>query len=117
MIPAEQYTRNKFSAGNLKIGDLVKISELDINSRRINLKAKVVDIEQPRDIVTRFGQTRVANAVIEDETGEFTLVLWGDEIDKVMVGQQIQVENGYIREFQGKLQLNVGKYGKLSVVE
>lgn len=95
----------------------MKISELEINSRKINIKAKVVDIEQPRDIVTRFGQTRVANAVIEDETGQFSLVLWGDEVDKVMIGQQIQIENGYIREFQGRLQLNVGKYGKLSVVE
>jgi replication factor A1 len=95
----------------------MKISELDMNSRKINLKVKVVDIEQPRDITTRFGQTRVANATIEDETGQFSLVLWGDEVDKVMAGQNIQIENGYIREFQGRLQLNIGKYGKLSVVE
>jgi len=95
----------------------MKISELDINSRRITLKVKLVDIEQPREITTRFGQTKVANATIEDETGQFILVLWGDEVDKVMAGQTIQIENGYIKEFQGNLQLNVGKYGKLSVVE
>jgi ssDNA-binding replication factor A large subunit len=95
----------------------MKISELDMNSRKISLKARVVDLEQPREVVTKFGRTRVAEATIEDETGQFTLVLWGDEVDKVMIGKDIEIENGYIKEFQGRLQLSVGKYGKLSVVE
>ncbi len=95
----------------------MNISDIGPDSRRINITAKVIDMQQPREITTRFGQTKVAEAVIEDSTGQFTLVLWGDEVDRVMVGKTIQIENGYIREFQGRLQLNVGKYGKLEVVE
>ncbi|MBI5061265.1 MAG: hypothetical protein HZB67_03045 [Candidatus Aenigmarchaeota archaeon] len=95
----------------------MNISDIGPDSRKINIKAKIIEMQQPREITTRFGKTKVAEAMIEDSTGQFTLVLWGEEVDRVMIGQTIQVENGYIREFQGRLQLNVGKYGKLEVVE
>jgi replication factor A1 len=32
------------------------------------------------------------------------------------VGDKIKIENGYITSFKGELQLNIGKYGKLTVL-
>jgi OB-fold nucleic acid binding domain. len=53
--------------------------------------------------------------VIADETGTVKLTLWNEQIDKVNVNDTVKVENGYVTSFKGEIQLNVGKYGKLTV--
>lgn len=95
----------------------LKISDLKNGVRRVNLVAMIVKMDTPREISTRYGRTKVANAVIEDSSGRFTLVLWGENADKVKEGDTIKIENGYINEFNGELQLNIGKYGKISVIK
>ena len=94
----------------------MKISDLTSSTRKVSIVATVSQMEEPREINTKFGRTKISNATIEDETGSFTLVLWGEETDKVKEGDQIQIENGYIKEFNGVLQLSVGKFGKLTVL-
>ncbi len=94
----------------------MKISEINLSSRKVNIEASVTSMEEPREINTRFGATRVANAVVEDDTGNIKLVLWGDETDKCKEGDRIKIENGYVKEWNGELQLSVGKFGKLSVI-
>jgi replication factor A1 len=95
----------------------MKISDLKDGASRVNVTGKIVEKEAPREINTRDGrQTRVANLVLEDESGTIVLTLWGDEIDKVSQGDTVKIENGYIKEWKGSLQLSVGKYGKMTVV-
>lgn len=91
------------------------ISEISAETRKINLEAKVIEKEPVRNVNTKFGQTKVCNAIIEDESGSMILILWGEEVDKVNSGDKIKIENGYVKEWNGSLQLNVGKYGKLDV--
>lgn len=59
---------------------------------------------------------RVANAVISDGTGQIKLTLWNDQIEQVNENDTVKVENGYVTSFRGEVQLNVGRYGKLTVV-
>ncbi|MFQ6073779.1 MAG: hypothetical protein ACE5KC_01035 [Candidatus Bathyarchaeia archaeon] len=54
---------------------------------------------------------------MSDDTGKIKLTLWNDQIDQVNVNDSIKVENGYITTFRGEMQLNVGRYGKLTVNE
>jgi replication factor A1 len=93
----------------------MKISELTLDSKRVDLDAVVIEKREPRNVNTRFGPMRVADITIEDESGRITLVLWGENIDKINEGDHIQIRNGYITEWNGNLQLNVGKFGKLIV--
>ena len=61
----------------------MKISELKLGMSNIKLKAKVIEISEPRNVRTKFGyQTRVATATLEDETGRIPLTLWGRQIDE-----------------------------------
>ena len=92
------------------------ISNLTINSRKVSIAAKVVEKRQPREVSTRYGMKLVADAVIEDQTGQIILVLWEDEIDKIKEGDTIKIENGYVTEWNGALQLNVGRYGTIKVM-
>ena len=96
----------------------MKISDLKPGTGNANVNAEVIAIEEPREVVTKFGKkTRVASATIKDSSGEITLSLWGDDIEKVAIGDKIQIENGWVSEFKGTPQLTAGKYGKITIVK
>ncbi len=94
----------------------MKISDLKEGSSKVDLEAKVTEKEETREVTTRFGRTKVANAVIEDESGSIVLVLWGEQADNIKQGDQIKVENGFVKEWNNSLQLSIGKFGKLTVL-
>jgi replication factor A1 len=85
--------------------------------KRVNVEAKVVEKGDPREVMSRFKDEtyRVADAVVADETGSIKLTLWNEQIDQVNVNDKVKIENGYVTTFRGEIQLNVGKYGKLTV--
>ena len=85
--------------------------------KRIDIEATVVDKTGPREVLSRYKDVvhRVANATISDGTGNIKLTLWNDQIDQVNVNDNIKIENGYVTSFRGEIQLNVGRYGKLSI--
>lgn len=95
-----------------------KIKDLNPYSRRVNVLGKVVEVGQPKEITTRFGEGKsVTEVVIGDETGKITLSLWGDQVSKVESGKTLYIDNGYISLVRGHMRLNVGKYGNLNDTE
>jgi len=95
----------------------MKIIELKPGMKRVEITAKVIEKSDPREVTTRFGDTsRVATAVVQDDSGTIKLSLWNETIDQVNVNDTVKIENGYVTTFKGETQLNVGRYGKLSVV-
>jgi replication factor A1 len=55
--------------------------------------------------------------MLKDDSGEIKLSLWDDQIDQVKQGSKVRITNGYTNSFRGELRLNVGKFGKLEVLE
>lgn len=95
----------------------MKIIELKPGMKRVEVTAKVIEKSDPREVTTRFGDTsRVATAVVQDDSGTIKLSLWNETIDQVNVNDTVKIENGYVTAFRGETQLNVGRYGRLSVV-
>jgi replication factor A1 len=95
----------------------MKISDLKAGMKRVDIKVKIVEVGEPREVDTKFGHNRVATATVEDETGKTKLSLWGEDIEKVSPDDVVEIKNGYITEFRGELQLNVGQYGKMNVAK
>ncbi len=96
----------------------MKIKELRAGVSNVELRAEVVQKDEPREVVSKYGKRlTVANITIKDETGTIPMSLWGEDIEKVNVGDTIEVKNGYVSEFRGAPQLSTGKFGKISVVE
>ena len=94
----------------------MKINELQVKQGKVELQDNVKEKGDVREF-NKFGKTgRVCNAVIEDETGAVTLTLWNEQVEMVNVGDTIQIENGYVGEYQGEKQLTTGKFGKLTVI-
>ncbi len=93
----------------------MKIEEITSGMNDVDTFGEITDISEPKEISTKFGRTRVATATLKDETGEIDLALWGNQIEMVHVGDQVEIKGGYTKEFKGKLQLNVGKRGSITV--
>ena len=95
-----------------------RIGDLKFGMKRINLKARVIEIPKPKSVFTRFGNfATVTNAKVTDETGIIQLPLWNKQIGTVSVGDTIRVENARVVAFRGERQLRVGRGGQLSVIE
>jgi len=96
----------------------MKISELKSGMRAVSIEASVVSVSEPRTVNKRDGGTaKVADIIIQDDSGQIKLSLWEDQIAMVKAGSKIGIENGYTTSFRGENQLSVGKYGKLNVIE
>ncbi len=96
----------------------LQIRDLKSGMKQIDLEAKVLKIQNPIPVVTRFGEfAKVTNVSIKDETGTIQLPLWNKQIDTVSVGDTIRVENARVVTFRGERQLRVSRGGQLSVVE
>jgi len=105
--PAQETKPNHYPIKGLRAG-----------MKHINIKARVLEISQPRFITTRFGSyASVANAIITDETGTIRLPLWNKQIEGISAGDRIQVEKANVVVFRGALQLKVGRSGKLNVIK
>ncbi len=92
------------------------IKDLKIREGKVDIVVEVIDKGDVREF-EKFGKPgRVCNAKVKDDSGEMTLTLWNDEIDKVKIGDKIHIINGYVSEWQGEPQLTAGRLGKMEVV-
>jgi len=104
-------------AGTLKAIDL-QIKDLNAETKRVNLKAAVIEKSVIRMVYSRFGDALlVSTAIISDDTGSAKLTLWNNQIDAVSVGDAVQIENGEVKTFRGELRVSLGRRGKLHVIE
>jgi len=91
-----------------------QISDLRTGMKKINLKAKVLEIARPTLVFTRFGNyASVTNALIADKTGKIKLCLWNEQINSISTGDTVQIENASTFMFRGERQLRIGKKGVL----
>ena len=82
----------------------------------INVQGKIVDKGEVRTVTTKFGETKVCDAYLEDDSGRIKLTLWADDTEKVNNGDTVSLEGGYTTTFRNEIQLNKGrKDGKLEV--
>ena len=94
----------------------MKISDLKIGQEKVNVEGNVKEVGEIRSF-NKFGrQVRVANAVLEDDSGSIKLTLWNNDIDNVKKGDKVKISNGFVNEFQGEKQLTAGKFGKMEVL-
>jgi replication factor A1 len=95
----------------------VNIKDLRNGMKRVTVEANVVEKGEPREVRSRYKDETymVADAVVADETGSIKLTLWNEQIEQVEVGNKVKIDNGYVTSFKGEIQLNVGKFGTMTV--
>jgi len=93
----------------------VKVGQLGLDSRNVNVTVKVVSVSEPREVISRTDNVphRVADVLVGDETGTVILTLWDENIAQINVGDVIVVNNGYVKTFKGSIRLNIGRFGTI----
>src|SRR3990167_2429410 len=93
-----------------------KIKQIKPNMGKININLQVTEAGEPRDVTAYGKPSRVAEFICTDGEGDtIPLVLWNEQIDGLQEGNYVRITNGYCKEFQGKKQLTVGKFGNMEV--
>jgi hypothetical protein len=81
------------------------------------LEATVSRLKSIREVELPSGvRTKVRNGKLRDETGELPLVLWGDEVDLVSVGDQIRLVDAWVSDYMGHRQVTPGKRGRIEII-
>ena len=93
------------------------IKDLTAGMSNVKLEAHIADIGPVREF-NKFGKSgKVASATLQDDTGKIALSLWNEQIGQFGVGDSVQIQGGYIKEWQGELQLTTGMRGSIEVVK
>lgn len=94
----------------------MQIKDLKPNQGNVNIVLKVIDKGNVRDF-DKSGKTgKVCTTTAKDETGSINLTLWNDDVEKVQVGDTVEIKNGFVSEWKGKLQITTGRNGNLEIV-
>ena len=94
----------------------MKISELKSGQGKVDV---VVEVKSKGEVkvINKYGKNlKLCNVMVSDDSGEISLTLWNDDVEKIKEGDKVKVTNGYVSEFNGKLQLTSGKFGKIEVL-
>jgi ssDNA-binding replication factor A large subunit len=95
----------------------MKIADMRVGMNNVSVRARVIDKSEVRNVQTRYGPRSVADVVLEDDSGQIIMSLWGEAIDSVSVGDIVNISGAYITQFRDKLQLNVPRKGKIEIVK
>ena len=96
----------------------LEIKDLNSETRRFNLDAKVTEKSSPRTVASRWGESLLlSTATIMDRSGTIKLPLWKEQASVISVGDLLHIENARLKRFRGEVQVRVDRLAKLRVVE
>lgn len=94
----------------------MKIEDIHVGDKKIDIHGKVKDMSKVRQVNTRNGPNIVCDMTLSDESGSITVSLWGEDTARFKEGDMVVLSNGYCTSYKGQLQLNIGKFGSIKRV-
>ena len=84
----------------------------------MDIEVRVAQVYQPKEVTAGGCKRKILELMVRDETGAIRLVLWDEKSSfSFSVGDRLKVLNGFVTSFKGEWRINVGKYGKITVLE
>jgi replication factor A1 len=94
----------------------MQIKDLQVRQGNIELTGEITEKGDVRSF-EKFGRPgKVCNLVLKDDSGTVKLSLFNEDVDKIEVGDKVQIQNGWVSEWQGEKQVSTGKFGKITVL-
>lgn len=110
-LPIPTYTPKKI------VQKLKTVDELKAGMKRVDVKATIIAVPPSQLVYSKWGDPcYVSNVELADETGSIRLCLWNDHIQKVQVGDDVEIKSGYIYSFKGEPQLRLKRNSTLSII-
>ena len=99
-------------------GQPMKLGELRPGMEHIDIRVRLVSLEEPREVETSYGITHVlVEGLVEDDSGRMGLTVWNEKIeqvDRVEVGDAVDLKDCFVTSFRGVLSINVGRDSEIS---
>lgn len=97
----------------------LQIKNILTGMRNVETVGKVQQISELREFETKEGRKgKVSSISIADETGSIRIVLWGEAaeyIKRLKEGDVVKIENGYVRENQGRKEVHMSERGNFYI--
>ena len=99
--------------------ELPSIKALNEDMRRVTVEGEIVEKAVPRNVRSRrrYQTLTVTEATLKDSSDDVVLMLWNEQIKQCKVGDHVRIEGGYVKNYRGMRQLNVGKTGSLITLD
>ncbi|MCX2818403.1 MAG: replication factor A1 [Methanobacteriota archaeon] len=97
----------------------VGAGDVSAGASDVTVVGRVLETSEPRTFDRDDGEGKVANIAVGDETGWVRVALWDDRADDVSSlgsGDVVRVRDGYARERDGGVEVNVGSRGSVERV-
>jgi ssDNA-binding replication factor A large subunit len=96
----------------------LKLSDIEPNTNVPEIVLRVLKTQPPRVIKKRAGgSTMLKEVLVTDGDTSVVLSLWGwNEGEDISAGVVIRLTDGWAKEWQGKIQLSLGRSGKYEVI-
>jgi replication factor A1 len=101
-------------------GSAVGAGEVTAGASDVSVLGRVLETSEPRTFDRDDGEGKVANIAVGDETGWVRVALWderADDVSPLTDGDVVRVRDGYARERDGGVEVNVGSRGTVERVE
>ncbi|TFG34730.1 hypothetical protein EU527_02045 [Candidatus Thorarchaeota archaeon] len=91
----------------------MKLAEVEAGKNVTSLIVRIISVAPARILKTKSGRrTMLKEVLVADETGSAILSLWGfNEGSDLSAGKVIKIEDGWAKEWQGKVQISLGRSG------
>ena len=97
----------------------LQIKNILTGMRSVETVGKVQQFFDVHEFETKNGRKgKVSSVIIADETGSIRVVLWGEPaeyVKKIKEGDIVKVENGYVRENQGRKEIHMNERGNFYI--
>lgn len=94
-----------------------QIKDLNIEMNNVRLVAQVQQVFPLNEFAKPNARGCVQNLVVKDNTGSCRLVLWNKRDFNVKENDMLIIENAYIKDNNGNLEVHIGNYGKVTISE
>ncbi|MHA1481103.1 MAG: hypothetical protein ACTSQZ_06745 [Candidatus Thorarchaeota archaeon] len=96
----------------------MKLEDVEAGKNVSELIVRIISVAPARMVSTRSGRkTQLKEVLIADETGSVILSLWGfKEGQDLSGGIIVKITDGWAKEWNGKIQLSLGRSGKYEVM-
>ena len=96
------------------------LKELRPGMENINLRVKLLNLNDPREVPTNYGVTHtIVEGIVEDESGKIGLTIWNEKIEAlegILSDSMIELKNCFITSFKGVISINLGRDSEISLI-
>ena len=99
----------------------VKIKDLKPGMEKVNLRIKILQLQPPRKVTTKFGRSHIlVDGLAEDLSGQAPITFWNDQIEalsSIRISDVVEVKNCFVSSFKGERRINAGRGSEIKRVE